>query len=120
MIVIEPTITGKTTEFNAMINRVLVVIDAVLSNVDTLQNYQTLNGSTTATQQTESAQVEETDDLSTATSLAGILTAAVTAGNTTNMTAAVVPNNSLYIKSGTFNETLPIFCLLYTSPSPRD
>ena len=40
--------------------------------------------------------------------MAGILTSAVTAGNVSSMTAAVVPNNSLYIKSGTFNETLPI------------
>mgnify|MGYP001159859929 FL=1 len=104
----DASITGKTAEFNAMVARILVVIDAVLSNAAPASNYQTLNGNTTATQQTESAQVEETDDFNTATGLAGILTSAVTAGNVSSMTAAVVPNNSLYIKSGTFNETLPI------------
>ena len=102
------SITGKTTEFNAMIARVLVVIDAVLSNVAPTANYQTLNSNVVSTQQTEAAQLELADDLSTATSLAGILTAAVTAGNVTSMVAAFIPNNSLYVKSGTFAETLPI------------
>ena len=106
----DATITGKTTEFNAMIARVLVVADAVLSNAAPASDYQTLQGSVTATQQTDTNYTEESDDLSTATSLANILTAAVTAGNTTNMASAVIPNNSLYIKSGTFQETLPILC----------
>lgn len=104
----DASITGKTVEFNAMIDRVLVVVDAVLSNVAPAQNYQTLNSNTTATQQTEAAQLELADDLSTATNLAGILKAAVTAGNVSAMTAAVIANNSLYVKSGTFAETLPI------------
>ena len=106
----DATITGKITEFNAMIARVLVVADAVLSNAAPASDYQTLQGSVTATQQTDTNYTEESDDLSTATSLANILTAAVTAGNTTNMASAVIPNNSLYIKSGTFQETLPILC----------
>ena len=104
----DATITGKTSEFNAMVDRVLVVADAVLSNVAPAQNYQTLNSNTTATQQTEAAQVELADDLSTATTLAGILKSAVTAGNTTNMASAVTPTNSLYVKSGSYAETLPI------------
>ncbi len=104
----DATITGKTTEFNAMVDRVLVVADAVLSNVAPAQNYQTLTGNTTATQQTDTNYTEESDDLSTATSLAGILKAAVTAGNVSAMVAAVIPNNSLFVKSGTFAETLPI------------
>ena len=104
----DASITGKTVEFNAMVARMLVVIDAVLSNVAPTANYQTLTGNTTATQQTEAAQAELADDFSTATTLTNILTAAVTAGNVSGMTAAIVPNNSLYIKSGTFAETLPM------------
>ena len=104
----DASITGKTTEFNAMVARMIVVIDAVLSNVAPTANYQTLNSNVIATQQTEAAQLELADDLSTATTLAGILTSAVTAGNVTSMASAVIPNNSLYVKSGTFPETLPI------------
>jgi len=104
----DSTITGKKVEFNAMVARMLVVIDAVLSNAAPAANYQTLNSNIIATQQTEAAQVELADDLSTATSLATILTVAVTAGSVTSMTAAVLPTNSLYVKSGTFAETLPI------------
>jgi hypothetical protein len=104
----DSSITGKTSEFNAMVARMLVVIDAVLSNAAPAANYQTLNSAVTATQQTESTALELPDDLSTATTLAAILTVSVTNGNTNNMPAAYIPNNSIYVKSGTFAETLPI------------
>ena len=46
----DSSITGKTSEFNAMVARMLVVIDAVLSNAAPAANYQTLNSAVTATQ----------------------------------------------------------------------
>ena len=85
------------------------VIDRVLSNLAPATNYQTTNSFSPAHAQViDATYTEETDAQTTANTLVGILTAALTAGVTTNVPAEKVANNSVFVKTGQFDEHLPI------------
>jgi hypothetical protein len=103
-------VAGVVDKNNETINYMLSsVIDRVLSNLAPAVNYQTTNSFSPAHSQVIDATYAEEDDAqTTANTLVGILTAALTAGVTTNIPAEKVANNSVFVKTGQFDEHLPI------------
>ena len=81
---------------------IVTLADAVMSNVAPATVRGSLN------QYVNSALVEEADALATVTTLTTIVTAAITTGNTTGIPAERKPQNSIFVKTGNFNEVLPI------------
>ena len=94
------------------------LIPSVLSNAAPTKNYQTLNGVSTsvqATQQINSAYTSETGVATKITSLISLITTALTANTNTGMPAAITPNTTISIKTGTYNEILPVNVPSYTA-----
>lgn len=102
-------IADEDEQLVASINYMVTVVDAVLSNLDPVENYQTLNSvPSPITQVKNIAYQEETDAQSLVASLASIITLAVTAGVSSGVPAARVSNTTLFVKTGIFEEVLPI------------
>ena len=102
-------ITGQEGETVAAISYGIDVIDAVLTNFDPAQNYQTLNSVVgPITQFKDVSLVEETTAQATIESLLGIVTSAITAGNTNSVPVQLKINNSIFVKTGRYLEVLPI------------
>ena len=102
-------ITDEDDQLVAAINYMVVVADAVLSNLAPATNYQTLNSvASPITQVVNAIYTEETDAQTLLTSLAGIISTAVTAGVSTGIPAARIGSTTLFVKTGTFEEILPI------------
>ena len=95
-------ITGKTAEFVAAIEYTETVIDAIISNVPPATTYGAL------TRHTDVTLVEETNAQSIIGNLINILTDAVTAGVDTNVPIELQPQNTIFVKTGQFNEVGPI------------
>jgi hypothetical protein len=83
-------------------NYMLDVIEAVLTNVAPSTVY-----NVDVTQYTGS-QDAETGVITEITGLVGIINAAITAGNSSGIPAALSVNYTIFVKTGTFYETLPI------------
>ena len=101
----------ESTKDVAAYNYMLTVINAVLNNTAPAANYQALRGdSSTAvvTQFIDTTLTAETGVYTTVTSLIGIITTALASQSTANLPARDVPNNLIYVKTGVYNETLPI------------
>ena len=81
---------------------IITLADAVMSNLAPATVRGSLNRYTNAAFQ------EELDALATVTTLIGIVTSALTAGNTTNVPAEVKPQSTIFVKTGNFSEVLPI------------
>lgn len=81
---------------------IVTLADAVLSNLAPATVRGSLN------QYTNVALVEEADAQATVATLTGIVTAAITDGNTLSVPAQVKPQHSVFVKTGQFNEVLPI------------
>ena len=96
------------------------LIGNVLANTSPTNNYQALNGVSSgvrAIQNTTSiatASVESTA-LTTITALSTILTNAMGLGNTTQLPAVITPSVTVSVKTGTYNEVLPIVVPAYTA-----
>jgi hypothetical protein len=102
-------ISGQETETAAAIAYSLEVIEAVLDNAAPAANYQTLNGvGSPITQVINSDFVEEPTALSLITSLTAIVTDAITAGNINSVPNEVIATKTLFVKTGTFTEVLPM------------
>ena len=95
-------ISNQETETAAGINYGVDVIDAVMSNVAPATVRGTLN------QFVDTDYAEETDAFERVQSLASIITDAITAGNTDDVPPERIPNNSIFVKTGQFEEVLPI------------
>ena len=85
------------------------VIDAVISNVAPASNYQILNSVPSPISQTiDSDFTEESNAQTLLEGLLDIIIDAVEAQSITNLPTARDPNNTIFVKTGTYNETLPI------------
>ena len=89
---------------------------AVLGNVAPGTNYQTLNSaSPTANQQINSSYTAETSATTTLASLISIITNAMSAGTTASTPISIKPQATISVKTGTFNEILPINVPAFTA-----
>ncbi len=96
-------IADEDDQLVAAVNYMVDVIDAVLTNFDPAVSYQG-----TITQDKDLTLVEESDAQTLVEELLGILTNAVTAGTTTGIPAERIANDTIFVKTGTFAEILPI------------
>jgi len=100
------------TPFVACLNYLSgTLISSVLNNTAPTSNYQTLNGVSAGSQGkqiTDTTLTAETTASTTAASLIGIVTGALTTGSSVNIPTAIQPNTTISVKTGTYNETLPI------------
>lgn len=84
------------------INLIKTIADAVLSNVAPGTTYGTIS------QIIDNTYTEEADALSILETLVNNITDAITAGNTTNIPTEYRPTNTIFVKTGEFDEVLPI------------
>jgi hypothetical protein len=84
------------------LNYIKTLSDAILSNIAPATVRGSLN------QYTNAAFVEENDAQSTVVSLVNIVTDAITAGDTSAIPVERKAQNSIFVKTGQFNEVLPI------------
>lgn len=96
-------ILAEKNQTVAAINYLATVIDAVISNVAPAASYQG-----TITRVTDTSIPEETDAQSVITSLITVITAAITANSNAGIPAEVKAQDTIFVKTGTFSETLPI------------
>ena len=109
-------ITGQEEETAAAITYSLEVVDAVLSNVAPAVNYQTQNGvATPETQVIDGAYVEETGVFAQYSALTSLITSAITAGNAGSLPAEQIVNTTLFVKTGEYQEILPIVVPAHTA-----
>ncbi len=104
-------IQDEDEQLVAAINYGVSLIGSVLSNTAPASNYQGLNGIAAGDrtkQIIDASYTAEADALTVCTDLAAIITDAVTAGTTTGMPVEDVPNYTINIKTGLYEEVLPI------------
>jgi len=78
------------------------VINAVISNNAPNTVYSSVN------QNTDADYVQETDATSTITYILDIIRDTITSQSSINLPREYIPNNTIFVKTGTFNEILPI------------
>ena len=99
----------EITQFIGSHEYLKVIVADVLSNSAPTLNYQTLNGvSTVAYQKIDVTFTAESDANANVQSLLDILIGGLLAGNTSTTAAAINPNTTVNIKTGTYTEVLPI------------
>ena len=92
-------------------NYMLSLIDKVLNNLPPTTVYQVLNGDNSTAivgQYIDTTITVESDALTRATELVGIVTTALTDQTTANLPDRYVPSNVISVKPGVYRETLPI------------
>ena len=86
-----------------------LLIADVLTNTTPDNDYQALNGNIdVAYQITDSELVVEPEIITSVQSLISIITDGIDAGTVTAIPAAILPNTSIFVKTGTYQEVLPI------------
>jgi hypothetical protein len=86
-----------------------VMVNSVLNNVAIPLSYQTLNAvSSKAYQQIDTNYTADHDSIVDVEALLDIIIAGLTQGDTSTTAAAINPNTSINIKTGTYSEVLPI------------
>ena len=102
-------IAGQTGETVAAINYLDSIMPNILAKTDPAANYQTLNSVATPITQQKLAAYEATDGSATTIStLIDIITDAITAGVTTNIPTELHAQKTIFVKTGTYYEVLPI------------
>ena len=92
------------------------VVGNVLANVAPTNNYQSLNGvGTVASQIIDTTLTAETGTTATATGLISIITTGILGGSSTSIPAVLNPQTTISVKTGTYNEILPICIPSYTA-----
>jgi hypothetical protein len=94
------------------------LIPAVLNNTAPIKNYQTLNGVSSGSQgvqQINTAYTAESGVTTKISTLVSYITSALTAGTNVGSPTAITPNTTISIKTGTYNEILPINVPSYTA-----
>ena len=100
---------GITAEWKATLDYVKTLIDDVITQDTPASNYQTLRSvSNPSLQITNSSISEEAGAQTIINNLTAIATAALTAGNTTGVPGEIIANDTLFVKTGQFNECLPM------------
>ena len=95
-------VADNATQTAAALGYIVTLADAVMSNLAPVTVRGSLN------QYTNIAFQEESDALTTVTTLTGIVTSAILAGNTNDVPAQVKPQHTIFVKTGNFSEVLPI------------
>jgi hypothetical protein len=111
-------IADEDGETSAALKYTLSLIDsAILQSIDPATNYQTENGvGSPITQIKDSATYpEETGVQARLDSLMAIVTDSLDAASSAGIPAQVIPNNSLFVKTGTYNEVLPLIVPVQTA-----
>lgn len=104
-------IAGQTTQTVEAINYGVTLINRVLANTAPAASYQTLNGIAAGSQIKQIINVNYTAESGTttlATSLAAVVTDAITAGTIAGLPTLDTPQYTIFVKTGQFNEVLPI------------
>ena len=92
------------------------LVSDVLSNLEPANNYQTLvNGVEVAPQIVDETLTAETDTVQLAQDLILIITSGLSAGSAAALPISTNPNTTIFVKTGTYNEVLPIVVPSYTS-----
>jgi hypothetical protein len=94
------------------------IVGNVLNNTAPAANYQTLNGVSagdSAAQIIDSTITAEVDAISKANDLIDIITTGLTAGSATAIPPSFNPNTTVFIKTGTYQEVLPMVIPEYTA-----
>ena len=100
---------GITAEFAAALTFVTTLVDDVITQDAPASDYQALRSVATPTVRVVDATVtEEPEAQGVLNALRAVATAALSAGNTTGVPAQLVANDTLFIKTGQFNEVLPM------------
>ena len=106
-----PNLAAESDQSVAAFAYTLSVIQNILNQTDPSTNYQTENGdSSTAivAQFKDSDKLAEAGTYDTCASLMTIISNAVEDGDTTRIPARVAPNNLIVVKTGNYEEVLPI------------
>ena len=106
-----PAIADEDEQLVASINYGVTLIGNVLANTAPAANYQGLNGISAGDrtlQLIDATYTAESGTLAICQGLAEIITDAVTAGNTSGVPPEDIPNYTVNVKTGLFEETLPI------------
>ena len=102
-------LAAEAAQSVAAYNYLLTVIGNVLDNEAPAVAYQDASDSSAvAAQYIDTNYTAETGVYTTITSLLGIVTATITAGDLSAIPERIVPNTTIYIKSGSYREVLPI------------
>ena len=115
---INTSVKQQITPFIGANNYMKTVITSVLAGTAPTSNYQALNGITVgnrAIQNTTTGLTAETGSTTLATNLVTILTNALTAGGTSSVPTIINPQTTISVKTGTYNEILPIVLPAYTA-----
>ena len=102
-------VAGQQAETNAAINYAMSLLPNIITNLPPAANYATLNSvATPVVQFTDSTKTAEPNIATTANALTLLITDTITAGNTTNLQKKIKPNVTVFVKTGQYNEILPI------------
>ena len=108
---ISGVIAGDITAFASAMTYLSTLVGNVLSNTAPDTNYQTTSGIASndqAIQIIDLSLTAETGTVATATSLISIIKNGLLAGTSTAIATAIQPNTTISVKTGTYNEVLPI------------
>jgi hypothetical protein len=114
------TVAGITTTASGYNGTYLVVASTTtsVSYASTTTAAYTSGGTVNtarATQQINTTYTTETPPLTRIPALISIITSPLSIGNTTGVAPAVTPNTTIFVKTGTYNEVLPIVVPSYTA-----
>ena len=113
---VNATVASQVTEFNAGLNYLVTVATNVLNNAVPVANYQTLNSiADPATQIIDVTLEAEAEAITKVPDLVSIITNTLDEGNAVVIPVAVNPVTTISVKTGTFNEVLPIVLPNYTA-----
>ena len=113
---INTSVERQVTEFVAAQTYMASLISNVLSNIPPANSYQTLNAITPVAEQIIDTALEtETGVTTRVTTLTSIVIDGLAAGNTTGVPTSVGPYTTISVKTGTYNEVLPIVIPRFTA-----
>jgi hypothetical protein len=115
---VNTAVKQQITQFIGAHTYLKTVIGYVLAKATPPNNYQVLNGVSSGArgiQNTDSTVTVESGMTAAVTSLASIISNALTLGYTTQVPAVINPQTTISVKTGTFNEILPIVLPAYTA-----
>jgi len=115
---VNTAVKQQITQFIGAHTYLKTVIGHVLAKTTPANNYQVLNGVSAGVrgiQNTDASVTVESGMAAAVTSLASIISNALTLGYTTQVPAVINPQTTISVKTGTFNEILPIVLPSYTA-----
>ena len=113
---VNATVNAQKVQFIAGLNYLVTVAQSVLSNSAPVANYQNLNSvATPAEQIIDTTLTAEPGIGGVISDLVDIVTDALSLGNTTGTKPPIYNNTSINVKTGTYNEVLPIVIPNYTA-----